>query len=128
MFFLLQTKQNDKSAEQDLGFNFIPYNYGPYSRILQLDINYLIERSFLKEEPEIDRSGKCMYRYEITDKGKMLVDRILNEPEYAEYRFRSLHKILREIKSDINDKKLGLLLREIYTDYPEYAQFSKYEF
>ena len=128
MIFLLQAKQGDKDPKQDLGFNFIPYDYGPYSGALQLDINDLIERKFLEERPKIDYSGKCMYRYEITENGKMLIDRLLTESKYDEYQFKIMHKVLQEIKSVINEKDMNLLLRDIYTNYPEYAQFSKYKF
>lgn len=126
MIFLLQATQADTNTRTD--FNFVPYDYGPYSKALQLDVNHLIERDLLEEEPRMDPSGKCMYRYRITEKGKMLVDRLLTEPAYREYQFETVLRRLEEIKSDINDKDLDVLLREIYTKYPEYAQLSKYKF
>ena len=128
MIFLLQAKQSNANPKLNLGFNFIPYDYGPYSKALQLDINDLIERGLIKEEPEMGQFGKYKYKYEITKKGQILVKRLLTEHKYSEYQFEMLHKLLIGIKNDINDKDIDLLLREIYTDYPEYAQFSKYLF
>lgn len=128
MIFLLQATRADAGTKLDVDFNFIPYDYGPYSKALQLDINGLIERGLLKEEPKINNFGKYMYKYEITDKGRMLVDLLLTEPKYHEYQFGKMHKLLADVKNNVNDKDLDQLLHEIYADYPEYAQFSKYEF
>ena len=128
MIFLLQVQQNDLKPRPNLGFNFIPYDYGPYSSILQTDIDGLIGYGLIEEEPKKDRLGKYMYRYEITEKGKMLVDKLLTESRYAKYKLNEPYKLLTEIKYDINNKDLDLLLREVYANYPEYAQFSKYEF
>ncbi|MBI1657680.1 MAG: hypothetical protein IS632_02745 [Thaumarchaeota archaeon] len=126
MIFLLQAKQAGTNARTD--FNFVPYDYGPYSKALQLDVNRLIEHDLLEEEPTKGPSGKYMYRYRITEKGKMLVDRLLTEPAYREHQFEAILRRLEEIKSDINGKDLDALLREIYARYPEYAQLSKYKF
>lgn len=128
MIFLLQTKHGDKDPEHDLGFNFIPYDYGPYSKALQMDINGLIEDRLLEEKPTKNDSGKYMYRYEITNAGKMLVDHLLTEPKYDQHQFKAMYKILQEIKSNVNEKDMYLLLWDIYTSHPEYAQFSKYKF
>lgn len=128
MIFLLQATQTNAATKLDLGFRFIPYDYGPYSKTLQLDINGLIERGLLKEEPKINDFGKYMYKYEITDEGKMFIDSLLTEPKYCEYQFSEIYRLLMEIKNDVNDKDLDQLLHEIYADYPEYAQFSKYKF
>lgn len=114
--------------KQDFGFSFVPYHFGPYSSLLQVDIDYLIERGLLKEEPRKDSFGKWMYRYEVSERGKVMVDRILNASSSAEYRFELLYKMLTEIKRDINDKDIDMLLKEIYTDYPEYARLSRYKF
>ena len=126
MIFLLQATQVASNTRMD--FNFIPYDYGPYSKALQLDVNRLIELSLFEEEPTMDATGKCMYRYRITEKGKMLVDRLLTDTVYGEYHFETTLRRLEEIKSDINGKDLDVLLREIYAKYPEYAQLSKYRF
>ena len=128
MIFLLQTKHGDKNPKHNLGFNFIPYDYGPYSKALQMDINGLIEDRLLEEKPTKNDSGKYMYRYEITNAGKMLVDHLLTEPKYDQHQFKAMYKILQEIKSDVNEKDMYLLLWDIYTSHPEYAQFSKYKF
>lgn len=112
----------------NLGFNFIPYDYGPYSKVLQFDINELIERILLEEEPRMNLYGKYMYRYRITEKGKMLVDRLLTEPAYHKYSFSTVLNLLEDIKIHINGMELEALLHEIYTDYPEYARLSKYKF
>ena len=128
MIFLLQAMQNDMPPGLNSEFNFIPYDYGPYSRILQTDIDGLIEYGLMEEEPKENSLGKYMYRYEITEKGKTLVDKLLTGPEYEQYKLNESYKLLREIKDDINSKDLDLLLRDVYARYPEYAQFSKYEF
>ena len=128
MIFLLQTKHGDKDPAHNLGFNFIPYDYGPYSKALQMDINGLIEDRLLEEKPTKNDSGKYMYRYEITNAGKMLVDHLLTEPKYDQHQFKAMYKILQEIKRDVNEKDMYLLLWDIYTNHPEYAQFSKYKF
>ena len=58
----------------------------------------------------------------------MLVDRLLTEPKYDKHQFGAMYKMLQEIKSDVNEKDMYLLLWDTYTSHPEYTQFSKYKF
>ena len=124
MIFLLQIKLKEK----ELGFNFIPYYYGPYSKTRQVDIDNLIEEGLIEEKPTQDPSGKYMYRYEITEKGKTIADKLLTKSKYSTLKLNTPYRLLDRIKNDANHKSLDALLREVYMNHPEYAQFSRYEF
>ena len=117
-----------KERKKDLGYNFIPFNYGPYSSTLQSDVEDLTNEDYLKVNAYKGMDGKYIYHYTITEKGKKLVNDVLTESKYAKLRLTRPYNLLKKIKTEANRDDLDSLLKRVYTEHPEYAKNSIYEF
>jgi len=67
-----------------LGFNYIPYYYGPYSEELADSIQSLIGTGHLNEHAEEFSEGVYQYSYSLTEQGHHAIESILknNTPIY----------------------------------------------
>ncbi|MEM3065301.1 MAG: hypothetical protein QW177_08005 [Candidatus Nitrosotenuis sp.] len=127
IIFLFQ-QEIFKEKNKDLGYNFVPYNFGPYSDILQKDVEELVDNEYLKVEAKQGLDGKYIYNYHITDKGRKLAENLLYESKYAKFQLNRPYKLLGKIKNDANYGDLDSLLKKVYSEHPEYAKNSIYEF
>lgn len=134
MVFLMEQKIKSEGGGGAAGgtpmpsLGFVPFDYGPYSKTLQLDVDMLVRENLLKEEKTPPNSeGKVMYTYTITEEGKRVAKRLVSDPKYKKYRFKEAHAELDKIKKEFNNMGLPVLLRRVYGDYPDYASLSKYE-
>ena len=110
-------------------YEFVPHDYGPYSRELQSDIDYLIREGHVTEERKTREEGKIKYVYSITKDGTSFVNHIIsNEKLNNEFQFSNILELTNEVKNDLNYKDLSLLLSKIYDEYPEYAKYSKFQY
>lgn len=129
MIFLMEKELVVRGAKPVAKLGFIPYDYGPYSKALQQDIDGLIdERLVMDDEIKSPDTGKIMYKYTITGTGSTLADLLITEQEFEEYNFLEAYRILGGIKEKINGMEIGDVLRKVYAEHPEYAMYSKYEF
>ena len=124
MVFLLQKELEHR--EQFVGivptYEFIPYDYGPFSRDLYDDLDAMIDQQFVDDAEESLQSGKVKYIYEIEDNGQELVE---SEAKSLE----DVHEVLNvahEIKREYNDMLLSDLIEFVYSEYPDYAERSVY--
>ena len=62
-----------------LGFNFVPYHYGPYSEELSESIQSLIGAGYVDEHSDEVAQGIYQYNYSLTDRGRNAIQPILNE-------------------------------------------------
>ena len=124
MVFLMQKQLKQRNQLGAVGFeyNFIPYDYGPFSKELYDDLDAMIEQEFVDDTEEPLRSGKVKYIYEIEDDGEELVDSECESREDVD----TIIQIAREIKKHYNDMLLSELIEYVYTEYPEYAERSVY--
>lgn len=107
---------------------FVPFDYGPYSKTLQQDVDTLVEERRLSEERgDPSSGGRVMYTYAITRKGKRIAKMLVSDPMYAEFRFGEAYEELEKIKKKFNGMGLPDLLKHVYGAYPEYASLSKYD-
>lgn len=96
-------------------YDFEPYHYGPYSRALRADVDSLVRAGLVAEMPV---QGYTWSRYRVTDAGMK--------------RARKLHKAapkrearrLFAIKQDVTGVSFNELLRDLYAQYPDYAERS----
>lgn len=119
----------DKLLQPNL-FNFQPYHYGPYSKRLSKDLEFLNSYGFIEienytmdenmnEANEID-GYKQYYTYNITELGKKFVDeKIINKLGSIQL------EALKDLKKGINDIDLDNLLSYVYRNYPEMTEQSK---
>lgn len=129
MIFLMEKELAAHGARPVAKLGFIPYDYGPYSKALQQDIDGLIDEQLVKDdEIKSPDTGKIMYKYTITGTGSTMADLLMTEPEYKACGFHDAYRILGGIKERINGMDIGDVLRRVYAEHPEYAMYSKYEF
>ena len=133
MIFMMEQSLKKKGAEgrrgevamPDLGF--VPFEYGPYSKTLQQDVDELVNANLVHERDGRNQAGKVLYTYTITRNGGRIARKLVADAQYRPYRFGDAHTELERIKSRFNDMDLPDLLRHVYESYPYYASRSKYE-
>ncbi len=105
-----------KEIKKDLEgvFNFFPYDYGPYSSVLQNLINKLNKEGYI----EIKTSGERQ-DFILTDKG---VDRAKKVYEKLDEKTK---KTLEKLRRDATQLSYSGVLRYVYSRYPEYTTASK---
>lgn len=117
--WLMFTKQffvfvKEVKKELDAIFNFVPYDYGPYSFILQEDVEELVSKDYIKVINNGDRKD-----YFLTEKGR----------EKAEECKKSVPDKTLQTISNLRKEATQLgysgILRYVYTKYPEYTSASK---
>jgi len=124
MVFLMQQelKQRGQSGAVGTEYDFIPYDYGPFSKELYDDLDAMIDQEFVDDTEEPLRSGKVKYIYEIEGDGEDLVDSEKETWEDAD----AIMQLAQEIKEDYNDMLLSELIEYVYSEYPDYAERSVY--
>lgn len=124
MVFLMQKEleQRDKSGAVGLEYEFIPYDYGPFSKELYDDLDAMIDQEFVDDTEKPLRSGKVKYIYEIEDDGEYLVDSETETWEDVD----AIMQLAQEIKEEYNNMLLSELIEYVYSEYPEYAEKSVY--
>lgn len=55
------------------------YQYGPYSEWVTLQLSNLRDAGIIKENSQETETGRIVYKYSITEKGKSLLESILKE-------------------------------------------------
>lgn len=105
-----------KEVNRDLQgyFNFIPYDYGPYSFVLKTIIDDLVNESYIVVEKSDDR-----HDFILTDKGV----------EKAEILSKNLDEKTKQTLENLRREATQLgyrgVLRYVYSRYPEYTTASK---
>lgn len=117
--FLMFTKQffvfvKEVRKELDPIFNFIPYDYGPYSFILKKLIDNLVKDGYIEIRSSDERKDYILTQKGI-DKGKIIFDSLDKKTE------RNLENLRKEAT------QLGYsgVLRYVYSRYPEFTSASK---
>jgi|CXWL01.1.fsa_nt_gi uncharacterized protein YwgA len=91
-----------------LGFNYIPYYYGPYSEELAESIQSLIGAGYLNEQAEEIAQGVYQYSYSLTEQGQQSIQPLLND-NIAIYNTRPQQ--LENLINQINIMELNELVR-----------------
>jgi uncharacterized protein len=97
-------------------YNYIPYNWGPYSSQLTFDIGDLVRRGLI----ERDDSASRYDQYRTTVEGEARAREIwssLTPPEQA---------FIRSVRAYVTHRSFTQLLREVYAEYPEFATASQF--
>jgi len=123
LVFLMQKRLEELGEDplQSDDYEFIAYDYGPFSKELYDDIDETIARNMVEDREEDLGEDKVKYDYEIQENGKQWVREQLSEEQ--------AHRVLElaeEIKDEYGDVSLSDLIEEVYSRYPKYAENSIY--
>ncbi|QCS43603.1 type II toxin-antitoxin system antitoxin SocA domain-containing protein [Natrinema versiforme] len=123
LVFLMQ-KRLEEAGEDPLqsdDYEFVPYDYGPFSKELYDDLDETIARGMVEDREEDLGEDKVKYDYEIQDQGKQWVGDQLSKEEA-----QRILELAEEIKDEYGDVYLSDLIDEVYSRYPKYAENSIY--
>lgn len=123
MVFLMQQRLKEAGEDpiQSKNYDFIPYDYGPFSSELYSDLDELTEHEMVQSQEEPIRDGKTKYNYEIKGAGQEFIEHQLSKEEACQ-----ILELAEEIKDKYNDVLLSDLIEEVYSRYPKYAENSIY--
>jgi DNA-binding MarR family transcriptional regulator len=110
-----------KEYEIENEYNFIPYLYGPFSYEVLKDIEELEKIGLVKidkeiSEPKYSGDWQIIKIYSLTEKGKEITEKILNEIDII------TKQKIKEAVETFNKYTLAGLLYYIYNKYPEYRE------
>lgn len=123
LVFLMQ-KRLEETGEDPLqtdDYEFIPYDYGPFSKELYDDIDETMVRGMVEGREEDLGEDKVKYDYEIQEDGEQWVKDQLSKEEA-----QRVLGLAEEIKDEYGDIYLSDLIDEVYSRYPKYAENSIY--
>ena len=107
----------ESGADTNELYQFEPYNWGPCSFDVYSDLSDLREQGLIDAVP----SGRGWSFYSQTDIGRRL------SAELRERASPPLLASLDQIRQFVTDRPFEALLRDVYSDYPEYAAKSLFQ-
>lgn len=117
LLFLIQKRiEQKKNAQLSQSYDFIAYDYGPFAKEIYDDIDTLVRRGLVDEDPKELDDGVIKYDYKLTKKGKQLVEsrRLVDDsPQEVD-----------AVVSEFADKELSDIIDYVYSQYPNYAENS----
>ncbi|QIO25564.1 type II toxin-antitoxin system antitoxin SocA domain-containing protein [Haloarcula sp. JP-L23] len=117
LLFLIQQRLDQREESFDKGYDFVAYDYGPFSKEIYQDIDYLIERGFLAEHARKLDDGIIKYEYNLTEKGEDYIEESF--PELGER-----HEVVQDVTNEFANEELQNIIDYVYSRYPEYAENS----
>ncbi len=121
MVFLLEQelKEQSETVIEAENYNFVPYDYGPFSKSLYDDIDKMSEKGLVTDCKREINDGQVKYNYEVTDEGKQFVESQLSTEEGE-----LIYKLAKSIEREYNDVLLSTLIEDVYSEYPKFAEKS----
>lgn len=87
-----------------LGFDFVPYYYGPYSEALAGMIQSLVDAGYVSEKPVEIGVGVFKYEYSLTEQGKREIRQVETKGDIGGVSVGDLQNKIVEInKMELND-------------------------
>lgn len=125
-------------AEKDLEkhgispYDFIAYDYGPFSKDILEETEALAEDGLTEITERNTFGGDVRYDYRLTPKGTTSYEEnrpsdsveVSDQPEESDERFRCIHSIADNVVSDFGEMPVSNLINHVYSEYPGYAKNS----
>jgi DNA-binding PadR family transcriptional regulator len=111
----------DEETDLDVGYDFRPDNYGPFSPELYNVIETLEDRDLVNREVKHTRGGNEKFVYSLTESGRKVAKRVLEREDDV----KEVFDAAQEVKQKHNDQSLERLLRYVYNKYPDYTSETK---
>lgn len=99
-------------------YEYVPWDWGPFSRDLAVEVNQLVWNGLLHEEPV---QWRRYPRYRTSHEGDQVLDSEAFPyltPEEVEY--------VRRVREYVTSRSFSQLLREVYQAHPQYAVASRF--
>lgn len=110
--FLIDESLGDKYSL----YRWSPYDYGPYSKKLQRDVNSLVRNGFVEERTKQTLGGNTRYYYSLTSDGEHTLDSALgHEDDFSE-----LMTHIEDVVNEHEEIPLSNLMYDVLEDHPEY--------
>lgn len=119
------TKEALEDSNFDLSpYEFIKYDYGPFSKELLDDLEMFERKGLVEIDENRTFSGNTRYDHRLTDSG---AERF-KELKQTESKVQDLYQIAEEQVEEYNSMPLRQLLEYIYDEYDEYKENSVYAY
>lgn len=112
--FLSQKKLREFGVERP--YSFRPYHYGPYSKEIYNDIDWLKRKGIIEESSTYNQFGGIVRKLALTTRGIQKTKNMIKE--------RALHdqyKIIKDVKRKFNDMSVVELVEFTHREYSDYA-------
>lgn len=104
-------------AEWERFFDFVPYNWGPYSRVLQSTVDQLLAAELMTATVF---AGSRYPAISASPLGERALDAVVGEIAAPYLQF------VEQIRAFVTTRTFTRLLRDVYAAYPEYAMNSQF--
>jgi uncharacterized protein YwgA len=108
----------DSGAPSVETYDFVPYDYGPFSVAIYADLDALYDAGLIDR---LATPGYTWARYQSTASGIVEAQRLVDAMDRDD---RSRAVWLQRLKQDVLGKNFRDLLRYVYDRYPEFAENS----
>lgn len=116
LLFLIQKRvESDEVESLEQSYDFIAYDYGPFSKEIYEDIDQLAHRGLVREEKQRLDDGVIEYNYKLTEKGKAFV---------AERGLEDVPDEFEAVIEQFGDENLNNIIDYVYSEYPDYTENS----
>jgi len=112
--FLIYQLYSKKLQELNFYSDWKPYHYGPYSEELKNDLQRSIDENLVVKFITPTQTGREFSNYSLTIKGRLRL-RQLSE------KYASIIRELYEKFTQLNQKSMASILKDIYLAYPTYT-------
>lgn len=114
--------QREESGSELGEYEFVPDDYGPFSKDLYDDLYRLVRNGYVERRYDDTPAGNEKQIYELTEKGEMYLDVLRSGEEFEE---EGVKDTIERVKREHNDVPLLKLLKTIYNEHPDMAVNSK---
>lgn len=111
-------------ADRFDAYDFIKYDYGPFSKKLLDDLEDLDEKDLVDLEKTRTFGGNMRYDHELTPDGKKAIDELIEQNDEVDEIYRSA----KEVAEEYEDYSVRELVELVYKKYPDYKKNSVYEY
>jgi uncharacterized protein YwgA len=117
-FLLVEEELDDDFS----GYDFVKYDYGPFSKELLSDVESLDDDGVVGENETRTRSGNRRYDYGLQPDISEQIEELAESDEDV----REVLEAAQEVVDEHGDKRIRELLEDVYEKYPEYLENSVY--
>jgi len=103
-------------------YDFIKYDYGPFSKELLDDLEWLEEKGLVEIKKRPTFGGNTRYDHELTGNGAAIFEGLKDSDDTVE----RVAEVAAEIENEYNGWSIRRLLDYIYSEFPEYQENSVY--